>query len=512
MERRATVAALMAAFVALPSIGCGGDFTFNAGTPPREASPLAAVYDVTAEYPGLFFPEFNAAGLSLDLSVEFDPNSAGDPSGNFSGTAEIRAATVAGLQRAFSPTSPIQVTGRLTGDQIDFQVFGPVTVGSTVMNLILTGLVAADGRRMSGAAEFSNLTEIGTWLAVKQRRYIIAATDFSLQGAVSVVTVRYDTRFSVDRNVEITSGDPVAAAANGRPFVVNRLFFDNVQVLDPVRGFTTALQFSTGNGSNPHDAIPAGANRVYIARYEPPFNDILIADSSTGATLGTIPLDAFASNATGTPRPDRFVETNGLVVVMLQNIDTSFLDYGPGVAVFIDPATDTVLRAITLAGVNPIGPPSIHPVTGEIYVADAGIFQGSLPRALSGGVEVIDPVSLTTMGLLVDDDDLGGNVSGVAVTSDARAYAVVVTSQGNNSIVAFHPGTGAILGTLLSTSAFVPEIRYDGDGYLLVAEHDPSNPRLRVFDAASGAEITRIALPLPPFSMAILTRDLAGTN
>ena len=157
-----------------------------------------------------------------------------------------------------------------------------------------------------------------------------------------------------------------------------------------------------------------------------------------------------------------------------------------------------------------MGPPSIHPVNGYVYLADAGIFQGTRPRELTGGIEVIDPISLTTRGILVDDDALGGNVSGVAVTSERRGYAVVVTETGKNRLVAFDPVTGADLGTILLTPAYIPEIRSDGDGYLLVAEYDISDPRLRIIDGTTGGTIARLPLPRPPASMAILTRDLSA--
>lgn len=506
-ERRGPALALPI-LLALLGAACGGDFRFPGGPPPHDATLLAATYDITATYPKLLFPEFPATGLTLDLTFEIDPSSAGNPSGALAGIVTIRDARVGGISRAFDPATPIPVTGRLAGDQIDLIPFGPVTVGVTILFPDLAGIVAPGGRRIDGVAQLGNLPDSGTWLGVKQRRYLIAATDFSIQGTASIVTVRYDTQFKVDRDVELISGDPVSAASRGRALIVNRFSFDNLQVLDPARGFTTALQFGTGGGSNPHDALMPDASRVYVARYEPPFNDILVADAATGAPLGSIPLGFLATNASRTPRPDRLVAANGLVLVTLQNIDATFFDYGPGLLAFIDPATDAIVRAIVLAGQNPIGPPSIHPVSGEVYLADAGIFQGSLPGALTGGIEVIDPISLTTRGLLVDDDDFGGNVSGVAVTSASVGYAVVVTSAGRNDVVAFDPGTGAILRTVLSTTALIPEIRYDGDGYLLVAEHDLSNPRLRVLDAATGAEVARIALSLPPFSLAILTRSL----
>jgi len=496
---------------ALLLTGCGTSFQFPPGPPGGTPASLAATYDILATYPSLVFPEFPATGLTLDLTLEIDPAASGGSSGHLEGTITIQDAKVAGVSRSFDPKTPIPVEGRLAGDQIDLMPFGPVTVGTTLLFPDLAGMVSADARRIDGVAQLGNLPDSGTWVGVKQRRYLVAASDFGLQGTASVVTVRFNTQFRTARDVELISGDPVASSSRGRAFIVNRLFFDNVQILDPARGFATALQFSSGNGSNPHDALMPDTSRVYIPRYEPPFNDILIADVSTGAAIGTIPLGAFATNASRTPRPDRLVRANGLVLVTLQNIDATFFDYGPGLLAFVDPGSDTVVRTIVLAGQNPFGPPSINPDNGEVYLADAGIFQGSLPKALTGGIEVIDPISLTTKGLLVDDDDLGGNVSGVAVTSATRGYAVVVTQAGRNDIVAFDPATGTILGTVLSTTALIPEIRYDGDGYLLVAEHDGGNPRVRVLDAPSGAEVTRIALSLPPVSIAILTRSLRIT-
>ncbi len=501
----AALAAILAA--ALLSLSCGDDFTFEATQPTGDPSPVAAAYDIESTYPDLEFPEFPATGLTLDLTLEIDPDSVASPDGSLNGSVTIHEAKVGGVGRSFQPRGAIPFTGRLTGSQIHLE-FGPITVGTTALSPYMDGLVSSRGRRMDGLARFGNLIEEGSWFGIKQRRYLVAGSGYGIQGTASVITVRFDTRFLVDRDVELISGDPVASASGGIPFIVNRFFFDNVQILDPLNGFLTAIQFSTGNGSNPHDALAAGPGRVYVTRYEPAFNDILITDPNTGTSLGSIPLGSLATNSSGAARPDRLVTVNGMVMVTLQNVGATFLEYGPGRVAFIDPATDGIVGAVTLEGQNPFGPPSIHPKTGEVYVAAAGIFQGLLPQELSGGIEVIDPMSLTTRGLLVDDDDLGGNVSAVAVTSASRGYAVVVTATGTNSLIAFDPSDGSLQGTVLSTAAFIPEIRYDGDGYLLVAENDIGSPALRVLGAAAGHEIVRIPLSLPPVSVAILTRGL----
>jgi len=507
MLRTAKLAAVLVAAAACAA--CGENFTFPVQPPAKKAAPLAAVYDVMAAYPSLFFPEFSAVGLTLDMTVEIEPGTLKAGGGPIRGTVTIQKAEVAGVSRSFSPKGAIDFTGTLSGDTITIR-FDDAFVGMSRLSPDLDGLVAADGRTMSGVARFSNITDTGTWNGVKQRRYLIASSAFGLQGTASVVTVRYDTQFSVARDVELVSGDPVASGGAELPLVVNRLFYDNVQILDPASGFLTALQFSTGNASNPHDALLAEAGRLYVTRYEPPFDDVLVADPQTGNKVGTIPLAAYATNSSGTPRPDRLIAAAGKVLVTLQNIDATFQEYGPGLLAFLDPGDDTVIDTITLEGRNPFGPMSVDPVTGDVYVADAGIFQGLLPNDLSGGVEVIDPVAMASKGLLVDDDDLGGNVSGVAVTGLGNGYAVVVTAAGANDVKAFDTATGAIGGTILHSTALIPEIRYDGDGYLLVAENDVGNPGLRVFDGATGAQVARISLSLPPASIAILTRGLVS--
>ena len=124
------------------------------------------------------------------------------------------------MARPFDPNGPIPVTGRLAGDQISLLPVGPVTVGARAMHPVLDGLVSPDGRRMDGIARFGNITNEGTWFAVKQRRYLIAASDYGIQGTASIVTVRFNTIFTVDRDVELISGviqrlEAVKAAAVG---------------------------------------------------------------------------------------------------------------------------------------------------------------------------------------------------------------------------------------------------------------------------------------------------------
>ncbi len=493
---------------------CGSSYAPEAPAA-REARPLASIYDVLVTVPDLMLPQFPATGLELDLTLSIDAPGP-DSSGVFGGGLTVNEARAGGVARPYDAADPLPASGTLAGADWALDSFGPIHVGdavsgATVLMLSLAGTLSPDGRTISGVAVVTSSGETGRFTAVKQRRYLVAGTDFGIVGTVSLVKVRFGDRFIVERDLEAISGDPVVRASGGGVHVVNRFFFDNVQVLDPASGFRTAQQISTGNGSNPHDALAVDAGRLYVTRFEPPFNDLLVVDRTLGSTLGSIDLSAFATNDSGTPRADALASASGLVFVSLQNIDATFLQYGRGLVAAVDPARDAVVSVIEMEGRNPLGPPAAHPDDGLLYYAMAGIFSGSLPQDLSGGVEVLDPATLTTRGLLVDDDDLGGNVSSVALAATpgrVAGFCVVTTAAGSNMVRSFDAGTGAIDSWSWQSGFFLPEVVADGDGYILVPERDLARPGLVVLDASTRSTVARIGLSLPPFSVAVLPTGL----
>ncbi|HKY32728.1 MAG TPA: hypothetical protein VJV23_09350 [Candidatus Polarisedimenticolia bacterium] len=518
MSRAAAAPGLAVLLLAAATLAaCGASYEPAGGGGREEPRPLASLYDLMIAIADLSFPLLGAQGLVADVTVAIDPASLG-ASGAFDAAVTVQGVTVGGVPRGFRAASPLAAHGMASGGDWALDSFGPIEIGSdaggwTSVMLSVTGILSPDGRTIAGAAVATSSGETGTFHGVKQRRYLVAATDFGVVGTVSVITVRYNTQFGVRRDLEAVSGDPVARVRDGSVFIVNRFFFDNIQTLDPEASFRATLQFSTGNGSNPHDVAVSDDGRLFITRYEPPYNDLLIV-SRTGAFEGFVDLSAWADNRSGTPRPDGLARAGHLLFVGMQNIDDAFQDYGAGRVAVVDTRTSEVASVIVMEGRNPFGPPAIHPRTGRQYWAAAGVFQGRLPGELSGGIEVIDPESLASLGLLVDDDDLGGNVSSVALSetpAGVAGFCIVTLPGGVNALRRFHADTGAVApGTLHSATAFLTEVVADGDGYLLVPEHDPSRPRLLVFDAATGTLAGSLPLSLPPFSAAILTRTVRG--
>ena len=83
-----------------------------------------------------------------------------------------------------------------------------------------------------------------------------------------------------------------------RVYVLNRLGQDNIIVLDTSDLSTPLTQFSTGDGSNPHEIIVVNDEKAYVSVYERDY--VLVVNPSTGDSLATIDLSSF-SDADGLP-------------------------------------------------------------------------------------------------------------------------------------------------------------------------------------------------------------------
>ena len=509
-----------------PSIGLIAILFAACGPAPRRARILLGpaerlnpIYDFMVAYPDtvIVIGGLPHRGLEIDLEVEFRDPTLRDFDPLFAAEARIVSVLAGGIPQRFETAGPLSFEGTLADGVLSTDLFGPVRVGTANLLLDLTGRLQDGARHLSGTASLFGSPDRGSFVAFKRRRYLVAGTDrVGPIGKVAVVTVRYDTRITVDDDLEVTSSDPIARVEDARPFVINRLNFDNLQGLDPFASFRTSFQYSTGNGSNPHDAVilEEGGNTssggpgglAFVTRYEPPYNDVAVVDLRDGSILDRIDLTPYARNPDHLPRPDQILLHDGLLYVTLEDVNRSFTEFMSGRVAVIDPVRRQVVDLIELAGQNPFEALTVSEATGLIYVGLAGIFPGRLPQALTGGIEVIDP-DTRRASLFVDDDALGGNVSAVAL-GPTRGYCVVSDAAFRNFVKAFDMTSGEVLGTVFESSNQIPSIESDGDGYLLIGENDFFAPRIVLLDAATGQPVASLPLRLPPISFAILTRSL----
>ncbi len=339
-----------------------------------------------------------------------------------------------------------------------------------------------------------------------QTRAFVATSSFA-EGSFAIVGLdapRAVTPSSPQRRIY---RDAVVRTFDGLVYVLNRLFADNLQVLDPADGFRTRSQCSTGNGSNPHDIAFVSRHKAYISLFEEAA--LLIVDPSVGGACdgfvrGRIDLSPLA-DADGIPDMDQMVVVGDRLYVALQRLDINSilrLPAGNGGVAVIDTATDRLLGGIELAAANPFAATKGLTVReGALWIAQAGEF-----GVFDGGIERIDLAGgeVAAGRLVVSEADLGGDVTDFVFVSDRLAYAIVNRPGFSNALVSFDPLERRVLATHHESSGYnLFDIELNDRGELFLADRSRRSPGLRLFGAADGAALTErvIDLALPPFEI-----------
>jgi hypothetical protein len=341
--------------------------------------------------------------------------------------------------------------------------------------------------------------------AYGQHYVFVTTTDYST-GSCS--TVDLDGTYTVHPNVASIHSDPLVRYHNGLFYVINRTGADNIQILDPANGFSTVRQFSTGNGSNPQDIAFAAPDKMYVSRFES--NTMWIMNPQTGLQTGSIDLSSLA-DSDGLCEMQYIFLTGGYLFVALQRLDRNNF-WGPAGTSYmavIDVNTDTMVdtdplspgvQAIALSNADPFSEIQLNPWTGRLYVAGVGFY-----GLLDGGVEEIDPQSLTSVTTTFSESAAGGDIMDVEIVSEHIGYCIIQNSSFNTDLVLFDPSTGLKIRTVYSPGAWVlQDVEQAPTGEIFLSDRTPVNPGLRVYDALTGTAIltSPIDVGLPPFDIA----------
>lgn len=486
---------------------CGQDYEPpEPETSGQEAAAIGQVLDLEVVLPHLVYP--GSGTLTTRLSVSIELPLAGE--GSAEGQVEYERASVGGAAATLHDLSTGKATITRAGDLWRSGRIGPIEVDGVSFEYMLRGSVQRRGWRLVGTSWESQSGGEGSFLGWRRDRFLVVGTDYLASGRVELVELVRGQEIRVQHDLARTSPDPQLRVSGGAVLVINRLSYDNIQRLDPKASFLTSWQARVGAGSNPHDAWLVSPDKIYVSRYEPPFNDLAIRDARNGEALGTISLAHLAENPDGYPRADQLAQAGGLVFTGLQDIDRSFSRYAEAKLAVIDVATDELVSSLPLPGKNP-GVLVVVEEEGrqKLYVTLAGIFPGILGQELSGGVAVVDIPNRAFERWALDDDDAGGNLSGLAVASPRLAYAIVTDERFVNRVRVFDPQAGVLRRTLLETTNFVPQIVLGGGGVLAVPDRDWARPGLclyRVPEDPRGSEVLIgcAELELPPATLASL--------
>ncbi|MBI5486137.1 MAG: hypothetical protein HY905_02260 [Deltaproteobacteria bacterium] len=346
------------------------------------------------------------------------------------------------------------------------------------------------------------------------RTLAVLTSDYATGGLalVDLDTVEAATPAVTADAATVHSDAVLVCRRGGTVDVVERMGADRIARYAVAGGTATAgPALELAEGSNPQDAsaIDGGASFA-VPLYEEAAMDIVSGD--LGSVTSVIDLSGFA-DADGLPESVHVVEPAGLLFVSLQLLDRSgsiWTPTGPGVLAVFEAWTflpldmDAVTpgrQGVVLAGTNPAGPMRV--VGPAILVSSVGAY-----GADDGGIEAVDVATGEGLGFVVTEAALGGDLADWIVLADDTGFAVVTVGFAEDRLVAFDLDTGATLGEPVVTSAgFTLSGLVDlGDGRIAVGDRTDGAAGVRVFDAASRAELTAAPIPvgLPPVAACVV--------
>lgn len=334
-------------------------------------------------------------------------------------------------------------------------------------------------------------------------------SDYSVSGSFSTLSIL--PPWSVEVGIGGVHSDAVARSHGGLVYVVNRLYGDNIQVLDPSDGYATTLQFSVGPGSGPRDIAFTEGGRAYVSRYESRW--LYEVDVRAGTVVDSVDLGCFA-DGDGLPEMACMASVDGMIFVALQRLDRDYYwtPVEPSLIAVIDAATNELVdvdesepgvQAIALTATNPYTEILVDDQSGIIYVGEAGLWGAS-----DGVIEAVDASTLASAGIVVTEGDLGGDIKDFTLPVDGGAFAVVSTStpEWESYCVSFDWQTGDAETVWRPGGFTVEDIElHEASGQLFLCDRSYALPGVRVFDLA-GEELTPgpLDVGLPPHDLLLV--------
>jgi len=340
---------------------------------------------------------------------------------------------------------------------------------------------------------------------------IVAASNFT-DPVASIASLNLGNSFQVQQRIITTDGpDIILRSFFGFLFIINRFGADSVQVIDPIT-FTIVADYSVGVGSNPQDIVLASEHKAYVARFnsesdEQNSDDLLVIDPFTGEKITSIDLKPYTDAGEGLARAGQMVLVGDKLFVCVADLPENLV-YGAdtnGKLVVINVETDQFVHVIQLQGRNPADI-TYSPISKKIYVSNSGVYE-DLDTDINdpyGGIEVIDPDTFQSRGIMVDDADLGGYPTEIRIASDQKAFVIVDSKY----ISLFNPLTYEILNKdfYVSDAYYLPDFSITSNGNLLISERSPTDPGVVIVNGDGEIVSGPIPIGAPPGSITFIDR------
>ncbi len=304
-------------------------------------------------------------------------------------------------------------------------------------------------------------------------------------------TAVYDTESETfTDNILPISQDNAAKTDGTYLYILERSGADAVSKYDPavlVPG-SHIFQFSTGEGSNPHDIVFSGS-KAYLLLYGS--TDIWVVDPSAtdeaSFKTGEIDVSAWA-DADGFPEAHIGFSYNGMIYVVLQRYDLTSYSAGTSVLIVIDPSTDTIIDMdAETEGIQGIDLIVKNISTGALY-ENMLYLAGSTYDKSSGGVQTVDlDDPLTSQRKIISESNDLGNMADIFIFKDGTGCISSYDELFNKIPRYFNLTTGS-LGSKLPVPDAGGGIAMGGN-YLFIGSTEYGNPGMYIVDVSSNEAV-----------------------
>jgi len=341
-------------------------------------------------------------------------------------------------------------------------------------------------------------------LAQALRNHLVVVESNYESGMLEIVDL---TSAEKPRQFPIHS-DAVARAPRGSDsiFVINRYKADSLLTLG-ASDLKKGASYSVVAETNPQDLLWISPGLAILSRLNSP--DLLFLNPLTGEETGKISL-ANLADSDGIPEMAWMARDGEKVAIALQNLNKLVPEVGPDkqiipakVAVY-DLASKTI-KAHTLAHANPITEFKQGP-NGEWYLGEAG-FTGWVSK-IDGGIERLAATTFEPQGLIVKEENLGGDVVDFEILADNLGIAIVAIHTADsetNQLVSFDPSNGKKLQVLQKgAGAQFHQLLLDRPrGLFYMADRHATEFGIRVFSTTTLLEdkAAKRSLQLPPYHL-----------
>ena len=346
-----------------------------------------------------------------------------------------------------------------------------------------------------------------------QHAYILTASDpYYTESSLSFITLTNPP--ITQHDLLNTHGDDELLIHNNHLYILNRFGYDLIEVFDITNNYQKILEFTTGPYTNPQDMVFISDTKAYISLYSS--TDLLIVNPQNGKHIGSINMSAYA-DADGIPEMHKmnaftFLGKNR-VYLTIQRLDRNnyFTPTNKSYIIEINADTDTIIRAITLTGTNPVTKPILdgtHIIIGET---------GSYTNYTDGGIERIHLFTNEAEGFFITEADLGGNILDIDIQPRYRiipGYLLTIIENllgitlftkylpiliANNSYITqihtYNLKTNTLTPLYTSTGYHITDICQTTKNILLSTNRDPTHPGIHLFELTTNTQLTSDPLP-----------------